>query len=165
MFSFSHISRNIVNGLRDGDDESIYSGRASFASEYSTREPGTDGPQFAKDHVRSGSKGSASSFASKKKPQLQQGKTRPETKVNFKDIQCYGNLMTCHYKVFYSSSAQISRLIESLSHGADAGSFNFIPNVPNRTPGHSAASSVSTNDINWTVEERLDRMLGAMNNS
>jgi hypothetical protein len=137
---------NIVNGLRDADDESIYSGRTSFASEYSNREPGNDGLQsFMKDHTRSGSKGSVSSYVSKKKPQ--QGKTRPETKV------------------FYSSSAQIGRLIESLSQGADAGSFNFLPNNPNRGPGHSASSSLSTNDMNWTVEERLDRMLGAMNAS
>jgi len=34
-----------------------------------------------KEHVRSGSKGSLSSFVSKKKPQ--QGKLRPETKVSF----------------------------------------------------------------------------------
>lgn len=75
------IFRNIVNGLRDGDDESIYTGRTSFESEYSTREPGPDNLQvFVKEHTRSGSKGSiASSFVSKKKPL--QGKTRPETKV------------------------------------------------------------------------------------
>jgi serine/arginine repetitive matrix protein 2 len=72
-----------VNGLRDGDDESIYSGRTSFASEYSTREPGTEGLQVVKDHARSGSKGSVSSFVSKKKPSPQQGKIRPETKVRF----------------------------------------------------------------------------------
>ncbi|KDR81794.1 hypothetical protein GALMADRAFT_239997 [Galerina marginata CBS 339.88] len=137
---------NIVNGLRDGDDESIYSGRTSFASEYSSREHGNDGLQpFMKEHARSGSRGSVSSFVSKKKPL--QGKIRPETKV------------------FYSSSARIGQLIESLSQGADAGSFNFLPNLPNHGPGHSASSSVSTNDINWTVEERLDRMLGAMNAS
>ncbi|KAF8911121.1 hypothetical protein CPB84DRAFT_1763367 [Gymnopilus junonius] len=135
---------NIVNGLRDADDESIYSGRTSFGSEYSSREPGNDGLQsFLKEHARSGSKGSVTSFASKKKPQ--QGKIRPETKI------------------FYSSSAQIGRLIEGLSQGADAGSFNFLPNLRNRGPGHSASSSLSTNDINWTVEERLDRMLGQMN--
>ncbi|KAF8959075.1 hypothetical protein BDZ97DRAFT_1424778 [Flammula alnicola] len=103
---------NIVNGLRDADEESIYSGRTSFASEYSNREPGNDGLQFAKEHARSGSKGSTSSFVSKKKPQQQQGKIRPETKV------------------FYSSSAQIGRLIENLSQGADAGSFNFCPVCP-----------------------------------
>ena len=67
-------------------------------------------------------------------------------------------------KVFHSSSAQIGRLIESLSQGVDSGSFNFLPNT-NRGPGHSASSSLSTNDINWTVEERLDRMLGAINNN
>ena len=66
-------------------------------------------------------------------------------------------------KVFHSSSAQIGRLIESLSQGVDSGSFNILPNT-NR-PGHSASSSLSTNDINWTVEERLDRMLGAINNN
>lgn len=67
-------------------------------------------------------------------------------------------------KVFHSSSAQIGRLIESLSQGVDSGSFNITPNT-NRGPGHSASSSLSTNDINWTVEERLDRMLGAINNN
>lgn len=66
------------------------------------------------------------------------------------------------YQVFYSTSEQIGRLIESLSQGADAGSFNLIPNVPSNRPGHSKSSSLSTNDINWTVEERLERMLGAM---
>jgi len=74
-------------------------------------------------------------------------------------------LVEARCKVFHSSSAQIGRLIESLSQGVDSGSFNFLPNAPNRGPGHSASSSLSTNDINWTVEERLDRMLGAMNNN
>lgn len=88
---------------------------------------------------------------------------RPRCVLN---LHCHYYMQTCPFsKVFFSSSAQISRLIESLSQGADAGSFNFIPNAPNRTPGHSASSSVSTNDINWTVEERLERMLGAMGNS
>lgn len=137
---------SIVNGLRDAEDESIYTGRTSFASEYSTREPGNDNSSiFVKEHGRQGSRGSASSLVSKRKPQP--GKARPETKV------------------FHSSSAQIGRLIESLSQGVDSGSFNFLPNVSNRGPGHSASSSLSTNDINWTVEERLDRMLGAMNNN
>lgn len=72
-----------MNGLRDGDEESIYSGRASFASEYSNREPGNEGLQaFMREHSRSGSKGSVSSFVSKKKPQ--QGKNRPETNVSFR---------------------------------------------------------------------------------
>ncbi|CAA7265440.1 unnamed protein product [Cyclocybe aegerita] len=137
---------SIINSLRDADEDSIYSGRASFASEYSSREPISDTLQpFVKDHNRSGSRGSVSSFISRKK--TQPGKIRPETKV------------------FYSSSAQIGRLIENLSQGADAGSFNFLPNLPSRGPGHSASSSLSTNDINWTVEERLERMLGQMNSS
>ena len=73
--------------------------------------------------------------------------------------------MTTLSQVFYSSSAQIGQLIENLSQGADSGSFNFMPNLSGRGPGHSASSSLSTNDINWTVEERLERMLGAMNPS
>ena len=74
--------RSIVNGLRDADDESLYTGRTSFASEYSTREPGSDGgSSFTKEHSRTGSKSSTLSFTSKKKPQ--QGKVRPETKVCF----------------------------------------------------------------------------------
>jgi serine/arginine repetitive matrix protein 2 len=156
------LSRSIVNGLRDADDESLYTSRASFASEYSTREPGSDGGSiFTKEHSRTGSKGSAVSFASKKKPQ--QGKVRPETKVCSSNFVFHLLLMS-ECKVFHSSSAQIGRLIESLSQGVDSGSFNILPNT-NRGPGHSASSSLSTNDINWTVEERLDRMLGAINNN
>lgn len=65
--------RKIVNGLRDDEEESVYSGRASFTSEYS----GEGGVQvFFKEHTRTGSKGSTGSFVSRKKS----GK-RPETKV------------------------------------------------------------------------------------
>lgn len=62
-------------------------------------------------------------------------------------------------QVFYSTSEQISRIIESLSHSSDTG---FLPNAPSERSGHSKSSSLSTNDMNWTVEERLERMLGAM---
>jgi len=160
-----HNYRNIVNGLRDADDESIYTGRTSFASEYSTRETTNEGgvQVFMKEHVRSGSKGSLSSFVPKKKPQ--QGQRRPETKVFFCACHQISVDMTTLFQVFHSSSAQIGQLIENLSQGADSGSFNFLPNLPSRGPGHSASSSLSTNDINWTVEERLERMLGAMNAS
>jgi serine/arginine repetitive matrix protein 2 len=132
---------SIVNGLRDDDVESAYGGRASFASEYSTREPNNDGVQvFFKEHTR---KGSGSSFLSRKK--TLQGKGRPETKV------------------FYSSSAQIGRLIENLSQGMESGSFNI---KPSGTPGsHSHSSSFHSSsdaDMNWTVEERLEHMLGVM---
>lgn len=134
---------SIVNGLRDDDDESEYAGRgsrASFTSEYSTRESEGGLQVFVKEHGRSGSKSSNSSFLARKKPLP--GQQRPETKV------------------FYSSSEQIGRLIENLSQGMDAGSFNFLPS-PTR-PAHSASSSLSTNDIHWTVEERLEHMLGSM---
>jgi serine/arginine repetitive matrix protein 2 len=59
-------------------------------------------------------------------------------------------------KVFYSSSAQIGRLIENLSQGMEAGSFNFLPE------GHPHASSLHSDELHWTVEERLDHMLHSM---
>lgn len=138
---------SIVSGLRndEDDEESIYNGRTSFASEYST---GTQGGQewdnmqvTVKEQARSNSRGSYSSFALKSKKQAAQGKSRPETKV------------------FYSSSTQIGQLIENLSQGMDSGSFNFAPS-PTR-PGHSAQSSLSTNDI--SMEDRLELLLGSLN--
>lgn len=62
-------------------------------------------------------------------------------------------------QVFYSSTAQIGRLIENLSQGMDSGSFNFAPS-PSR-PGHSASSSLSTNEL--SMEERLELVLGSLN--
>ncbi|KAF9218306.1 hypothetical protein BS17DRAFT_762556 [Gyrodon lividus] len=134
---------SIVNGLRDDDIESSYASRTSLGSNYSTRENG-DGMQISvKEHARSTSKGSNSSFLSRKKPS--QRKNRPETKV------------------FYSSSAQIGRLIESLSQEMDAGSFNIVPDHP---PDRTTTSSFHSDaDMNWTVEERLEYMLGAVSNS
>ncbi|KAJ7489857.1 hypothetical protein B0H11DRAFT_2010682 [Mycena galericulata] len=126
---------SIVNGLRDDDDDTDgYANRASFASEYSIREGAGDGVQvFFKEHGR---KGSSSSFLPRKKTVT--NKSRPETKV------------------FYSSSAQIGRLIENISQGMEAGSFNILPSHP---LGHSTSSSLSETEMNWTVEERLDHML------
>jgi hypothetical protein len=70
-----------VNGLRDDDLESVYASRTSLASEYSLRD-NTEGLQvFVKEHGKSTSKGSGSSFLSRKKPSSQ-SKNRPETKVN-----------------------------------------------------------------------------------
>jgi len=69
--------RSIVNGLRDEDDESYYGNRASFVSEYSVRDEGVQ--LFFKDHGRTGSKDSQSSFLSRKKATLAQ--KRPDTKV------------------------------------------------------------------------------------
>lgn len=70
--------RSIVNGLRDDDGESFYGDRNSFASEYSLRD--NDGVKvFFKEHGRKSSKGSHSSFISRKRQT--QGPLRPETKV------------------------------------------------------------------------------------
>lgn len=77
----SILSRNIVNGLRDDDLESVYNSRASFASEYSTREPTEEGVKvYFKEHGRAVSKGSNSSFVPRKKSQAEKG--RPETAVS-----------------------------------------------------------------------------------
>lgn len=63
-------------------------------------------------------------------------------------------------QVFYSSSNQIGRLIENLSEGQEAGSFNFLPNRP---AGHTSSPSFgSDTDVHWTVEERLEHMLGSI---
>ncbi|KAH0827012.1 hypothetical protein J3R83DRAFT_4681 [Lanmaoa asiatica] len=132
----------IVNGLRDDDIDSLYPIRTSMGSNHSTGENG-DGVLFVKEHVRPTSKGSSSSINSRKR--TSQSKYRPESKV------------------FYSSSAQIGRLIENLSQGMDAGSFNFILNQP---PDHSTASSFHSDpDMQWTVEERLEHMLDTIGNS
>ncbi|KAG6831191.1 hypothetical protein H0H92_012331 [Tricholoma furcatifolium] len=132
---------NIVNGLREEeDDESVYTRRTSFASEYGPRGTNGEGLQvFVKEHGhgRSGSKGSTSSFLSRKRGQ---GLPRPETKV------------------FYSPAENIGRLIQELSQNMEAGSFNFT--VPRQgASGHSPSSSLSTNDLALSLEERLDQMI------
>ena len=78
-YSSSSLSRNVVNGLRDDDDESFYAGRSSIGSEYSTRESGENVQVYVKEHVRHGSKGSNASFAPRKRGMG--NKSRPETKV------------------------------------------------------------------------------------
>ncbi|KAI0747644.1 hypothetical protein C8Q80DRAFT_1219125 [Daedaleopsis nitida] len=136
---------SIVNGLRDDDGESFYGDRASFYSEYSMKEE-SNVKVFFKEHERKSSKGSVNSLLSRKKSQQQpKGTARPETKV------------------FFSSSAQIGRLIENLSRGTDAGSFNITTSRSQAHPGHSVSSSLGSEaDIRWTVEERLEHMLGSM---
>ncbi|KAI0373308.1 hypothetical protein BV20DRAFT_804940 [Pilatotrama ljubarskyi] len=139
---------SIVNGLRDDDGESYYGDRASFYSEYSVKDTNENVKLFFKEHERKSSKGSTSSFLSRKKPPQPKGTARPETKV------------------FFSSSAQIGRLIENLSRGMDAGSFNIMPGQGGRSQGpvgHSTSSSLGSEaDMRWTVEERLEHMLGSM---
>jgi len=130
---------SIVNGLRDDDADSFYGNRASFASEYSLKESNSEGVQvYFKDHGRAPSRGSVGSLVSRKKQPTQ----RPETKI------------------FFSSSAHIGRLIENLSKGLDSGSFNILPNRP---VSHATTPSMgSESDMRWTVEERLESMLGSM---
>ncbi|EED81723.1 predicted protein [Postia placenta Mad-698-R] len=55
--------------------------------------------------------------------------------------------------VFFSSPAQIGRLIENLSRGADAGSFNIAPEQGRAQFGHSTSSSFgSETDMRWFDE-------------
>ncbi len=69
-------------------------------------------------------------------------------------------------QVFFSSSAQIGRLIENMSRDMDAGSFNITPERVHGHAAHSASSSVgSAADMRWTLEERLEHMLGSMSHS
>ncbi|KAF5391275.1 hypothetical protein D9757_001961 [Collybiopsis confluens] len=131
---------SIVNGLRDDDTDSLYAGRSSFQSDFENEE----GVQvFVKDHTRSGSKGSNASILSRKK--LTQPKNRPETKV------------------FYTSSAQIGRLIETLSNSMDAGAFKFAQGQSDYTMSSSSSMTGQTGSDYFTMEERLEHMLGAMN--
>ncbi|KAL6307923.1 hypothetical protein BKA93DRAFT_766564 [Sparassis latifolia] len=138
---------SIVNGLRDDDGESYYGDRTSFVSDYSTKDSNSDPVKlFFKEHERKSSKGSNASFLSRKKHP--KGSSRPETKV------------------FFSSSAQIGRLIENMSRGMDAGSFNIAPDHPQAHLGHSTSTSFgSESDAHWTVEERLEQMLGSISSN
>jgi serine/arginine repetitive matrix protein 2 len=77
--------RSIVNGLRDDDIDSAYPSRASFASEYSGQDGNNEPVQVRfKQHGRSGSVGSASSFNRSKKQVS--GNVRPETKVGIRGV-------------------------------------------------------------------------------
>ena len=186
----TRVRRSIVNGLRDDDGESFYGDRASFYSEYSVKD-NDNVKLFFKEHERKSSKGSVNSFLSRKKsqshhpppsqqqqqqqPQQQQpqqtsskGTARPETKVHPPNLHpCVVAYTTTRpLQVFFSSSAQIGRLIENLSRGMDAGSFNITPGRGAPAParhGHSVTSSLgSETDMRWTMEERLEHMLGSM---
>ncbi|KIP07966.1 hypothetical protein PHLGIDRAFT_35191 [Phlebiopsis gigantea 11061_1 CR5-6] len=131
---------SIVNGLRDDDTDSFFDNRQSFASEYS----GEGVKVSFKEHGRKSSKSSNASFLSRKKVQQPiSASQRPETKV------------------FFSSSTQIARLIENMSRDVDAGSFNITPDRAHSHAGHSVSSSVGS-AAEWTLEERLEHMLGAV---
>ncbi|KIY51009.1 hypothetical protein FISHEDRAFT_71306 [Fistulina hepatica ATCC 64428] len=126
----------IVDSLRDVDSESMY--RASFASDYSTV---NDSMQvYFKDR---GARFSTTSNGSFLGPKMASSSARPETKV------------------FYSSAAHIGRLIEDISQGTEAGSFNILPSTVVGHHSHSSSAS-SSMDPQWTVEERLEHMLGTL---
>jgi hypothetical protein len=71
--------RSIVNGLRDDDEESYHWNRASFVSEHSVRDEGVQ--VFFREHGRTGSKDSQSSFLSRRSRKAAQGEKHPDTKV------------------------------------------------------------------------------------
>lgn len=94
-----------MNGLREDDLESAYASRTSLASEYSLRDNPEGLQVFVKEHGKSTSKGSSSSFLSRKKPS--QSKSRPETKVNaLANHQMYLSLMPG--QVFYRSVLRLA---------------------------------------------------------
>lgn len=152
-----------MNGLRGEDSESIYPRGNSFASEYSH----DDVQIFFKEHARSNSKGSNAS-ASDKKPDYD----RPDTKVGpgfpFYPFNIY--LLVFSFQIFYSSPDHIGRLMENLSSGMDAGSFNIMagyqpePALPSRRLEHSTTSSMSSG-VDWSMEDRLEHMLGSLNSN
>lgn len=149
-----------MNCLREDDGESYYASRPN--SPDNSRENKDEMQIFVKEHARSTSKSSSSSFLSLKK--AYQNKDRPETKVKFHiDKSVTSPRQRLVFQIYYSSSAQIGRLIESLSQGMDSGSFNFVPT--HMSDRSSPSSFHSSGDNHWTVEERLEQMLGAMRDS
>ncbi|KAG8861930.1 hypothetical protein FRB96_002373 [Tulasnella sp. 330] len=145
VWSVVDAMRNDV--MQDDDGASLYQSRQSISSD--TSYIPRDGVQVLfKEHRRMGSKGSAtSSISARRKPAA----NRPETKV------------------FFSSAAHIGRLIESMSRGADSGSFNIVPAIPDspKLPDvsflakfggkHSPAPSMTDNS--YSVEDRLEHLL------
>ncbi|EJU05348.1 hypothetical protein DACRYDRAFT_103837 [Dacryopinax primogenitus] len=105
---------SVVDGLRAGiADENDEDDKSSFTSDFSTGSPSRDETVqlFVRGHKRNeSSKGSEAALP--KKAAIQFGRARPETKV------------------YFSSSAQISSLIENISRGLESGSFNIVPSDP-----------------------------------
>ncbi|KAG8908663.1 hypothetical protein FRC00_011084 [Tulasnella sp. 408] len=154
---------NVVDAMRgdlgiEDDIASLYQNRLSMNSEYSMRvsedSSNRDNMQvFFKEHKRGGSKGSAASGGSRRLLFPSNG-SRPETKV------------------FFSSADHIGRLIEAMSRGADAGSFNFMPSrQESPAPSESASTqtfkssvkthspAISMTDSTVPVEDRLEHLL------
>lgn len=107
---------SVVDGLRAGfADENDEDDRSSFTSEFSTAPPSRDETVqlFVRGHQRNqSSKGSVASIPARKRLAPLLGIPRPETKV------------------YFSSTAQISSLIDNISRGLESGSFNIVPSDP-----------------------------------
>ena len=147
--------------MRDDDAESFYDNRASFASDYS----GEGVKVSFKEHGRKSSKSSNTSFVSRKatkQPSAASASQRPETKVRTINKAAWPRLLLmASSQVFFSSSTQIARLIENMSRDVDAGSFNITPDRAHSHAAHSASSSIGS-AADWTLEERLEHLLGAV---
>ncbi|KAF8334281.1 uncharacterized protein EI90DRAFT_3121608 [Cantharellus anzutake] len=135
-YSNGQVVWSVVDGLRAGADddwdlEDTFDDTQSFTerdprhrSQISSVRSGdfNDPVQlFFKEHKRMPSKESNSSYISRRRvlPPSRTADPRPETKV------------------FFSSAAEIEKLIESMSRGIDAGSFNVVPHspTPQSSPG------------------------------
>ncbi|KZT56430.1 hypothetical protein CALCODRAFT_555942 [Calocera cornea HHB12733] len=107
---------SVVDGLRAGiSDENDEDDRSSFGSDFSAVPPSRDEAVqlFVRGHKRNeSSRGSSISIPSRRRPAPFSAQPRPETKV------------------YFSSTAQISSLIENISRGLESGSFNIVPNDP-----------------------------------
>ncbi|KAH7107437.1 hypothetical protein BKA62DRAFT_133591 [Auriculariales sp. MPI-PUGE-AT-0066] len=132
----------VVDGLRDEfdmDSEPDFRSRASFSSDYSMQER-EDVTLHMREHRRGASKGSLTSVNAQRKATY----NRPQTKV------------------FYSDAEHIGRLIESMTHGIDSGSFTVQHNgTHNDTrPGRAERGSFDHgNQGGWSMEEHLEHVL------
>jgi len=131
-YSNGQVVWSVVDGLRAGaDDDWDIEDTFDDSLSYVEKDPrrgsevsavssarGDDDPVqlHFKEHKRNPSKESNSSYASRRRVLPPSGMdARPETKV------------------FFSSAAEIEKLIESISRGAEAGSFNVFPqSTPNQ---------------------------------
>lgn len=160
-----------------GDDSSLFD--RNRASTMSTETDGAnrgdsrdDAVQLLfREHRRISSKGSGTSFVSRRKV-LPPSKSdfRPETKVNgdlkFSSHELYlTRAFTDLVQVFFSSAADIENLIESISRGLEAGSFNILPNrqdsahtsvepVPSLPPLHLQRRTTSPTNPRRITDDR-----------
>ncbi|EJD05954.1 uncharacterized protein FOMMEDRAFT_132375 [Fomitiporia mediterranea MF3/22] len=177
---------SIVNGLRADDVESIYQRRGSVDSDYSSM-PLQDSESeqlFFKEHARTGSKGSnisISNFARRKSQQA----ARPETKVFHSSSTHIGRLIEQLARNTEAATFNIKPNPHTHNKQGSVGSVGNTSTLQSHSQpfshshiagggGHSHSGSLQTmmttgttsdSDTNWTVEERLERMLDSVNPS